>query len=356
MDAHSWHRWARAAAAPLPEPFTQDELDRLGDDELADYVDRLDAAFEGLVIDVAATRGVESGLDRVLRRSLRQPPGARVMAMLDAPFSAGKSTLVMRWAQRHHRRLLGDAVDQARPSWSPEPGVQADWVPVVYATLRSASKVKELNTQILEFLRYPTSRLTRGTTTTKVIQAFATHQVRLLVIDDVHFLKTNSGDGRETLDYLKFLNTEVGLQGGAMVLVGADLQDGPIHTDPQLAGRLSRLTLSPCMTDSLEAKAAWQELLVAIESVLLPYLPSEARAATPPFSRIYPAYIWRRTQGYVGDTVDLLGGAVKAAIEERAPRIDRRHLAEVMLTERAAAGEADLMRRHRARCKRRSEL
>lgn len=354
MDAHSWHRSALAQPTPLPEPLTRDALDCLDEATLADYVDQLDEAFGSLLVEVPQILRVESALDRTLKRSLRQPPGARVMAMLDAPFSAGKSTLAMRWACRHHRQWLGEAVTAQRPTWSPEPGTTADWVPVVYATLRSASKVKELNIQILEFLRYPTKGLTRGTTTTKVIRAFETHQVRLLVLDDVHFLKTSSGEGRETLDYLKFLNTEIGLHGGAMVLVGAELANGAIHSDPQLAGRLNRLTLTPFETDTIEARAEWQALLSTIESVVLPYLPRSSRATTPPFSRTHAGYVWHRTQGYLGDTVDLLTGAVIAAISERASTLERRHLANVDLTERAHTAEADLVRRRRAHAKRRT--
>ncbi len=337
MDARIWHEQATTAPPVMRPPLPHAQLRALSAKERGRYLRRVEQSFERLVLPRAHTEPVQAGMDRVLRKNARQAPGAKRMIMLDAPFATGKSTMIKSWAQGLHRRWLGDQLTCERPTWRPEPGVTADLVPVVYATLRSASKVKEVNAQILAFLRYPTEGLTR-VTTTKVVSALFTHGVRLLIIDDAHMLKTTSIIGRETLDYLKFLNSELGEAGGSMVLVGADLKNGALHADPQIEGRLQRFALTPYEITTVAGKTAWQAFLADAERILLPYLPG----ATPGlFARQHAPYLWLRTQGYVGDTAILLTEGLLTALAADTT-LTREHLAAITLSERAHHAEADI--------------
>jgi len=337
VDARIWHEQATTAPPVMRPPLPHAQLRALSAKERGRYLRRVEQSFERLVLPRAHTEPVQAGMDRVLRKNVRQAPGAKRMIMLDAPFATGKSTMIKSWAQGLHRRWLGDQLTCERPTWRPEPGVTADLVPVVYATLRSASKVKEVNAQILAFLRYPTEGLTR-VTTTKVVSALFTHGVRLLIIDDAHMLKTTSIIGRETLDYLKFLNSELGEAGGSMVLVGADLKNGALHADPQIEGRLQRFALTPYEITTVAGKTAWQAFLADAERILLPYLPG----ATPGlFARQHAPYLWLRTQGYVGDTAILLTEGLLTALAADTT-LTREHLAAITLSERAHHAEADI--------------
>jgi hypothetical protein len=337
VDARIWHEQATTAPPVMRPPLPHAQLRALSAKERGRYLRRVEQSFERLVLPRAHTEPVQAGMDRVLRKNARQAPGAKRMIMLDAPFATGKSTMIKSWAQGLHRRWLGDQLTCERPTWRPEPGVTADLVPVVYATLRSASKVKEVNAQILAFLRYPTEGLTR-VTTTKVVSALFTHGVRLLIIDDAHMLKTTSIIGRETLDYLKFLNSELGEAGGSMVLVGADLKNGALHADPQIEGRLQRFALTPYEITTVAGKTAWQAFLADAERILLPYLPG----ATPGlFARQHAPYLWLRTQGYVGDTAILLTEGLLTALAADTT-LTREHLAAITLSERAHHAEADI--------------
>jgi len=337
VDARIWHEQATTVPPVMRPPLPHAQHRALSAKERGRYLRRVEQSFERLVLPRAHTEPVQAGMDRVLRKNARQAPGAKRMIMLDAPFATGKSTMIKSWAQGLHRRWLGDQLTCERPTWRPEPGVTADLVPVVYATLRSASKVKEVNAQILAFLRYPTEGLTR-VTTTKVVSALFTHGVRLLIIDDAHMLKTTSIIGRETLDYLKFLNSELGEAGGSMVLVGADLKNGALHADPQIEGRLQRFALTPYEITTVAGKTAWQAFLADAERILLPYLPG----ATPGlFARQHAPYLWLRTQGYVGDTATLLTEGLLTALAADTT-LTREHLAAITLSERAHHAEADI--------------
>ncbi len=344
MDARIWHVQATTPPPEMHPPWPDAQVRALPPRARRHYLSDVQASFERLVLPRTQTAPVQAGMDRVLRKNTRQAPGAKRMIMLDAPFATGKSTMIKDWAQSLHRSWLGDQLACERPTWKPEPGMTADLVPVVYATLRSASKVKEVNAQILAFLRYPTEGLTR-VTTTKVVSALFTHGVRLLIIDDVHMLRTTSIIGRETLDYLKFLNSELGEAGGTMVLVGADLINGALHADPQIEGRLQRFALAPYEITTPGGQHAWQSFLKDAERILLPYLPG----ATPGLlAQEHAAYIWQRTQGYVGDTATLLTEALLTALEEHST-LTREHLAAVTLSERAYQAEADIAAHARVR-------
>ncbi len=86
-------------------------------------------------------------------------------------------------------------------------------------------------------------------------------------------------------------------------------------------------------------------LLKNAEQILLPYLP-EAEPGV--FAREHAGFIWRRTQGYVGDTATLLTEALLTALEEHST-LTREHLAAVTLSERAHHAEADIAAHARVR-------
>ena len=60
------------------------------------------------------------------------------------------------------------------------------------------------------------------------------------------------------------------------------------------------------------------------------------------FARDLAGYIWRRTQGYVGDAALLLTEALLAAFDDGSETITTHCLDAVPLSARATAGEVDL--------------
>ena len=64
------------------------------------------------------------------------------------------------------------------------------------------------------------------------------------------------------LDYIKFLNTELGeVNKGTVILVGAHLESTAILDDPQIRARLTTMTIDAFQISTVENKAAWQDLL-----------------------------------------------------------------------------------------------
>lgn len=344
MDAHDWHQQATTAPTPWPDPLDPQTITALSATRRTAYLRRLGAALEGALVETDDTARVAAHLDAVVATNRLRPPGAMQMAALTAPYTAGKSTLVKQWAAALYRDAVGDQAREARPTWSPRPHITADLIPVVYVTLRAASTVKDVNAQLLLFLGYPPEGLAR-TTTTRVLHALKMHGVRLVIVDDAHMLRATNALGRQVLDYVKFLNTELGEQHGTVVLVGAHLETTTILDDPQIRGRLTLVTLAPYGIETTEQRRTWQRFLKAAEKRALPYLPGCDPGL---FSRVLPEPTWQCTQGYVGDTTTLIARAVMDAVHDGRTDITPGHLDTVPLSERAVDARIDAAVRHRA--------
>ncbi len=338
MDARLWHQQATTPARALPTPVTVEAFDDMSQDSQDTYWEHLTSAMAGLVLPSVLAQDAAAQLTRLVHRNQLRPPGAKAIGSVSAPFAVGKSTFVKDWAQAAYRDLLGPALSDPRPTWNPEPGVTADWIPQVYITLRAASKIRDVLATLLLTMGYPSEGLVR-VTTTRVVHAFRQHGVRLLLIDDCHFLDVSNKASRDMLDFLKYLNTELGELGGTMILVGADLQESPLYLDPQINSRLDRVTLGPYGYGTDQERQLWQRFLKDAEAVLLPYFD-----CAPPgiFSQQLAGHIFRRTQGYVGDTALLLTEALLAAFDDGSDTITTAHLDAVTLSARAAATEIKL--------------
>ncbi|MDN5779301.1 MAG: TniB family NTP-binding protein [Humibacillus sp.] len=338
MDAHDWHRQATATPPPWPDPVAFVDFDGMPREAQSDYFRRLAAAMNAQVLSSEPMTAAQGCLDDIVEANRLRPPGAMQMVALTAPFSAGKSTLIKQWGFRLYREALGAQAEQDRPTWSPEAGVTADWCPVVYVTLMASSSIKEVNALILLYLGYPPEGLAR-TTTTRVLHALRMHGVRVVILDDAHMLRSTNAQGRAVLDYIKFLNTELGERcNGTVILVGAHLDSTTILDDPQIRARLSTMTVGALQITTVDERAAWQELLQTAEERPLNHLPD----ATPGlFVTGLAHHMWQRTQGFVGEVAKLVTGSVLDAFYDRRSVITRDHLDAVTLSDRSIDGQVE---------------
>lgn len=336
MDAELWHHQATAAMVAAPQPVTAADLDAMNSMGRSAYADAVRAALRARRVSSPVHNATATAIDHALESALLEPPGARTILALSAPYTAGKSTLIKNWAQDRYRTWAKPTGPTARPRWTPRPGITADLVPVCYLTLLSESRSKDLYTQILSFVGYPASGVER-TLALRAVKALQTHGVRLVILDDAHMLRATSVTGRATLNAVKHLNTELGEVGGVLMLVGAELTGGDVLSDPQIRGRLSEHTLAPYEVDTATGRAQWQRFLKNCEDLLLPYLPDETVGL---FSSRLAGYLWRRTQGYVGDTTRLLIDATATAIEAGAP-LDHAILDPMWVSQRAQDAQID---------------
>ncbi|UAL29885.1 TniB family NTP-binding protein [Nocardioides rotundus] len=357
MRARNWHLQVTASPPALPEPLSQRELKRLSDAARREYATQVRHGLRARTLTSPIHDRVAQQMTRALESALLEPCGARTILSLSAPYTAGKSTMVKRWAQEFHRTWLAewpveddtDAAAGELPRWSPKPGHLADVIPVNYTTLLADSRATDLYAQLFAFTK-PDEDVDPGgkvrVIVERAIQALAIHGTRMVIIDDAHMLRTTSKTGRATLDAIKHLNTELGELGGVLVLVGANLTGGDVLEDEQIRGRLAQHSFDAYEIDTDAGRRHWQRFLKTCEATLLPYLSGNGEGD---FATKNSTYIWVRTQGFVSDAARLLIEATAGALTEGRARVNRSGLGQISLSQRAQDGERDLMRRHRAR-------
>ncbi|WP_454164277.1 TniB family NTP-binding protein [Gordonia iterans] len=303
--------------------------------------------LNGLYVETAETRTVADRLTEIVEENSETGPGAKAIASVAGASTLGKSTAVRRWAMQTYVDWIADAPTgpEELPTWNPQPTIDADLCPVVWLNLQSAAMIKSFNSQILDFFRLPATG-SAYQTSTAAVRALARHGTRTVVIDDFHLLRTDWKGGREVLDHVKYMNTELGEFNASMILVGTDLRTNEVMSDAQLVGRLQPMDLTPYGIETLDDQRAWQRLLDRLESKLLPHLP---RAHEGLLTSKLAGLIWKRSQGYVGDATRLLRYAVLAAVTDGTYTITPAHLKQVRLSDRAhtAESEIDLLRRSR---------
>jgi hypothetical protein len=158
----------------------------------------------------------------------------------------------------------------------------ADWVPVVYVTLMASSSIKEINALILLYLGYPPEGLAR-TTTTRVLHALADARRAGRDPGRRPHAPVHQRQGRAVLDYIKFLNTELGeINNGTVILVGANLESTAILDDPQIRARLTTMTVDAFQISTIENKAAWQDLLATAADGPCSTCPTPPRTCSSP--------------------------------------------------------------------------
>lgn len=337
MDARLWHRQATRQPPVLPDPLAKSGLANLTEDARRDHARRVREGLRRQPLASPIHDAVAEQMTEALQSASLDPPGARTILSLSAPYSAGKSTMIKRWAQVLHCDWLPEGDHKDLPRWSLSPGILADVIPVNYMTLLADSRGTDLYAQILSFANADAGGTVR-TIVQRAVNSMRRHATRLVIIDDAHMLRTASVTGRATLNAVKHLNTELGELGGVLVLVGANLTGGDVLQDDQIRGRLSQHSFGAYEIDSDAGRRDWQRFLKTCEQTLLPYLPHNQAGD---FAMKHSAYLWVRTTGFVGDASRLLIDATaEALIAGKA--VDRDILGNITLSQRAKDAERDL--------------
>lgn len=338
MDAELWHAHARSSFE-RPDPMTQPELDMISWHAMSARKRDICAWVSNLHLETPESVDVTAAMSSVVARNRMSPPGAKTIVAVTAPNTAGKSTLVRRWAISQYRSTLSteQLSTESVPAWWPSRELEADLVPVVWMNLQAGAGRKEFNAQLLNFLGHRSDGVLRATNE-KVAVTIARQGVRLVIVDDIHLLRTHHRDGQTVLDHLKYINTALGEHHATLVLVGANIRGGDIAADPQIAGRMRLLDLVTFPIDTADQKLRWQRLLKHAEEQLLPFLPR----SEPGFLSNRAGLIWRRCQGYLGDLGTLLRQATYDAVDSDTWDIGPESLASIPLSERAGQDEAHL--------------
>lgn len=235
-----WAALANAEPAPRPRPLSVRALARLSEAEKArfDKQRRLWHANMG-VLRTPWLNNLHFELWNDMDSNVQSGERAKSAVAIEGPSYVGKSTALQLFAKEFHQREIaenGDRTDQGHERW-----------PVVPITLSGHPTMRDLNLSLLHFFAHPAT--TRGNSADfarRALHTFQACEVRLLIVDDLHFLRFRSSDGLQVANHLKFLVNEFPI---TLFLIGTDLTGLGLSVRGSSAktssGVVSRMTYSP---------------------------------------------------------------------------------------------------------------
>src|ERR1700730_1434057 len=334
MDSQLWHDYCTAQVPQEPPALTVRQWNGMPDQQRQAHIAELNRWLANLFVQTDEVSAIAATMANTVQTNAYSSPGAKRVPGLTGEKFVGKSTLMMRWARtRYNEWTAGvDRDARGRPVIYLAGDCEAELCPVVWIDLPAAALIKDVDGAILGFFNLPSDGVKREVSRS-AMHAVQRHRTRVVVVDDVHLLKTNWKSGRDVLDHVKHLNTELGQIGVTLILVGANLDGGDLMNDPQIAARLKLQRFTPYKIDGSTAEMrTWQAIVYQLEGQVLPHLP---RGKPEMLFTKLAGELWYRTQGYLGDLTELVGGATVAAINDGTFKILLKHLDSVELSERA---------------------
>lgn len=302
------------AAFVTAEPRTAPE--RVSACELAALTPATKAAYDRRRRDWHANMGVlltqqltaiHDTLWDVLDSNVHDGDRIKGAVALEGAAGLGKSTVVEQFAKEFHLREVaehGPRTSEGNERW-----------PVCRVTLSGHPTMRDLNLSLLHFFAHPGIR--RGSAALlarRALDTFLACEVRLLIVDDIHFLRWRASDGVAVSNHLKFIANEFPI---TLLMVGVNLENSGLFTEghsvsgavlAQTARRTTRLTLDRFDAADPVGERHWKAVLRAIDDRLI--LACHRRGSLPALAD----YLFARSSGHMGSLMTLINRAASRAI------------------------------------------
>ncbi|MFJ7591511.1 AAA family ATPase [Streptomyces sp. NPDC097617] len=272
----------------------------------------------------------------IVDSNLQDGDKAKGAIAVDAFPGLGKTTSVLAFAREFHRREIAEQGEFTAQGH--------ERLPVCRVGLTGNTGMKDLNRAILEFFGHPGRN--RGTTAQlgqRALDCVLSCEVRLLALDDLHFLKWNQRNGIEVSNHLKWIANEfpvtllmigVGLAGKGLFSEGGSRGEAVLA---QTGRRTTRLGMRPFTIESEAGRREWRQMLLALEQRLV-------------LADKYPGmladdlsdYFFARSTGHIGSLMTLINRGCQRAVRTGTERLDRDLLDSVKNDEASEAARREL--------------
>ncbi len=202
---------------------------------------------------------------------------------------------------------------------------------------------KDLNRALLEFFGHPGRRGTTVEFGQRALDCVLTCEVRLLILDDLHFLKWGHRNGVEVSNHLKWIAGEFPV---TLLMIGVDLagkglfSEGGTSGDTALAQtgrRTTRLGMRPFTIDTDAGRREWRQLLLALEQRLV-----LAEGYPGMLADELSDYLFVRSTGHIGSLMTLVSRGCQRAIRGGSERLERDLLDQVRNDEASEQGRREM--------------
>ncbi|AYF76073.1 ATP-binding protein [Nocardia yunnanensis] len=332
-----WKLWVYAPPLTPPPRLTCRQIAALGPEAIFRY-------NEARRVWHANLGPIETPQLKLLHRRLKVIVGSnrqfgdkpKDAIAVDAYPGLGKTTAVLAFAKEFHQQqiaLRGPMTPDGNERW-----------PVCRVGLTGNTGMLDFNKAMLEFYGHPgTSKGSAAHFARRALDCVLSCQTRLLVVDDLHFLRFRETNGVEISNHFKYIANEfpvtllfvgVGLARRGLFSEGGTDEDSVMA---QLGRRTKRLGLAPFTIDTDERRFEWRQLLLNIEQQLI-------------LANVYPGmiaddlsdYLFARSTGHIGSLMSVVRGGCELAALTGAERFTAQLLDEVDMDDSADRARAEL--------------
>jgi hypothetical protein len=332
-----WCRFVEQHRPDPPPPLTIAELKRLGEDARREH-DRRRRHWHANIGPVRTPQlaALHEDLWDIVDSNLQDCDKAKGAVALDAFPGLGKTTSVLTFAKEFHRREIAELGTHTRAG-HPR-------LPVCRVGLTGNTGMRDFNRAMLDFYNHPgVSRGTAAEFARRALQSVLHCETRLLVIDDLHFLRTRSVSATEVSNHFKYIANEfpvtlifigVGLASRGLFSEGSSFHDAVLA---QTGRRTTRLGMEPFDITTGTGRRQWRQLLLAVERHLV-----LADSWPGMLAEDLSDYLFTRSTGHIGSLFNLINRGCQRAIRTGHECLDQDLLDRVKNDEASERSRAEL--------------
>lgn len=289
----AWRQFVNRQAIE-PESLTAKQVSALSPEAKAEY-DEIRFAWLGadIVLETHDTQALQRQFRiTMIKNTAKTGTASRGLAISGAS-GLGKSTTAMLLGRRHEKTLRRKTGRLGN-----------DYAPVVYSVVPSGTTPKMMMLAFANFLGLPVPhRTTAQALAEQVLAIMRDPGTSLVIVDEVHNLKTSLISGSEAASALKGFSERLD---ATFIYAGIDLLQSDLFAGEmgrQIKGRMTVHETRPYGYGTQAQRDAWTELVLGIESVL-PLLKHSAGSLEADTT-----YLYDRTGGSIGSLRALLNDA-----------------------------------------------
>lgn len=312
-----WQRFVNTPARIPPEPLTRPELGALSDCAYEDYNRQRREWHANLgTIKTPQLAALHEDLWDIVDSNLQDGDKAKGAVAIDAFPGLGKTTSVLAFAREYHRREIAADGSQTREG-------HERW-PVCRVGLTGNTGMLDFNRAMLSFFAHPgVSRGNAAQFAHRALDCVLACETRLLIVDDLHFLRWGNTSGVEISNHFKYIANEfpvtllfvgVGLAARGLFSEGCTYEDAVIA---QTGRRTTQLGMRPFAIDTDEGRREWRQLLLALEKRIV-----LADKHPGMLANELTDYLFVRSTGHIGSLMTLINRGCQRAIRTGAERLD----------------------------------
>lgn len=312
-----WQHFVNTPARVPPEYLTRKQLEALGEAAFDQYNRERREWHANLgPIKTPQLAALQDDLWDIVDSNLQDGDKAKGAVAIDAFPGLGKTTSVLDFAKKFHRREINERGPMTQAG-------DERW-PICRVGLTGNTGMVEFNRAMLSFYAHPgQSRGNAAQFAHRALDCVLACETKLLIVDDLHFLRWRNTAGVEISNHFKYIANEfpvtivfvgVGLAAHGLFSEGTSYDDAVIA---QTGRRTTKLGVEPFAINNERGRRRWRQILLALEQrvVLADKYPGM-------IADDMSDYLFARSTGHIGSLMTLINRGCQRAVRTGAEVLD----------------------------------